>query len=290
MGTLFWVFAIVGPFALVPLVRWTARRFGRVAKSPGDEGRRRANRLALACEILPWLVLPAFMLFAWLEDRLADAGVIAPYPDVGVAAFLSAVPPAIGLVLGVIALVQLTLGPGRPLDLARARTGTALSWWAVAFAIIFGSGMQVSAESAHSDICSAHVRGLASAVDRYRAANDDRFPDASRWSDELSPYVEEKWGFICPEARKVKCGYAYNAKLSGLKYDRVRAPDTVVVFFESDAGWNAAGGPELLVAKPRHYHHWDTYGFVDGHVRGFDRTKTKPGRGELRWETPPRRR
>jgi hypothetical protein len=53
-----------------------------------------------------------------------------------------------------------------------------------------------------------------------------------------------------------------------------------VVVFESDAGKNAAGGPELLPDEPRHLG-GDKYGFADGSARWL---KRKPAGGNRRGE------
>ena len=52
-----------------------------------------------------------------------------------------------------------------------------------------------------------------------------------------------------------------------------------MLIFETDGGWNVAGGRELLPARPRHSGAY-VIGFVDGHAE-----MVRPARLEnLRWE------
>ncbi len=68
-----------------------------------------------------------------------------------------------------------------------------------------------------------------------------------------------------------------NRALQGRRIDEVPAPEDTVLIFESDGGWNAAGGEELLPRVPRHYG-FDVYGFVNGRV-----SMVRRGDG-VRWE------
>ena len=54
-----------------------------------------------------------------------------------------------------------------------------------------------------------------------------------------------------------------NAAVAGLKEADV--PSDTVVLFESDAGWNASGGVELMITQPRHGDRW-VVGYADGSV------------------------
>jgi len=93
------------------------------------------------------------------------------------------------------------------------------------------------------------------------------FPIANTWCDGLYPYIQQRiasWEpedmdaeirgmLICPAVPGLVCGYAFNAALSGAAYGAIEDPkEDTVVLFESDWGWNAAGGPELLPDEPRH--------------------------------------
>ena len=82
--------------------------------------------------------------------------------------------------------------------------------------------------------------------------------------------------FHCPEAsKKQRCSYAMNRKLGGVK-DRGQIPKDTVLLFESDAGWNAAGGPEIAVLR----HFRGHVLLVDG---SFQYVEPKDF-GQLRWD------
>jgi ribosome biogenesis GTPase A len=68
-----------------------------------------------------------------------------------------------------------------------------------------------------------------------------------------------------------------NAKLGGVK-DRGQIPEDTVMLFESDAGWNAAGGSEIATA--RHMNTLLHVAFVNGLVDYVQFTNI----GKLRWE------
>jgi len=79
--------------------------------------------------------------------------------------------------------------------------------------------------------------------------------------------------FCCRNQPRGSFSYAFNKNLTSLDVD----PDTVL-FFESDGGRNAVGGPEML-ARERHSGQGCNIAFVDGHVE-FVRTEDF---GSLKW-------
>ena len=121
----------------------------------------------------------------------------------------------------------------------------------------------------------------------YAQQHDGRLPQGETWCDELRAYTKGEDVFTCPEVPDLRCGYAYNAALSGVDAESIPDPMQTVVIYESDAGWNAAGGPELLPAEARHLG-GENYGFADGHVAWMDRSRTRPGEegteSGVRWE------
>jgi type II secretory pathway pseudopilin PulG len=98
-----------------------------------------------------------------------------------------------------------------------------------------------------------NLKQLGVAIHAFHADND-QLPDAAKWSDALLPIVgNEKAVFI---------SYAFNKKLSGVKLDALREAARTVVFFESDLGWNGAGGIDDVFTLNDNY----LIGFADGHV------------------------
>ena len=135
----------------------------------------------------------------------------------------------------------------------------------------------------HWESCVANVKATSRALQMYAADYDGVLPPAERWCEATSPYRSREADLVCPAGLNLKCGYAYNSHVAGADADLVAAADNgnVVCLCESDRGWEAAGGPELLPDRPRH-DGLDTYGFVDGHVKRLGRGSHPARRGEAR--------
>ena len=112
--------------------------------------------------------------------------------------------------------------------------------------------------------CCNNVESLAIGLQMY-AADFGAFPPADSWCDKTLEYTGNRAVFGCPERSDLPCGYAYNSALSELRPDEITDPDHTIIVFESDRGWNAAGGRELLVARPRHGGA-DYFGFAGGEM------------------------
>ena len=134
--------------------------------------------------------------------------------------------------------------------------------------------------------CLGNQRALATALQLY-LSDWGEFPVAHRWCDQLSPYVAESplaaegGAFRCPAAANQQCSYALNSALSGVKAAAVArenesSMERTVGIFESDVGWNSAGGPGLLPDRPRHIG-GDNYAFPDGHAAWFARKRLPDG-------------
>ena len=164
-------------------------------------------------------------------------------------------------------------------------------------------GMAVYAMSGRPSVaqqkafCLSKVKNLTLAVLDYADEHEGRLPAAETWCDDLLPYIRGEEAFLCPAAPDLQCAYAFNAALSGVRAESIPDLVNVVLIFESDGGWNAAGGMELLAEEPRHLG-GENYGFVDGHAawigrrladadeegeRVYERVPAKDG---IRWDVP----
>jgi len=131
-------------------------------------------------------------------------------------------------------------------------------------------------------VCLSNVKNVSLAVQMYLSDYDDVFPPAAAWCDTLLEYVRNEDVYRCPEAEELSCAYAFNAALGEAMYDGLpRAAETILIF-ESDRGWNAAGGRALLPGEPRHLG-GDNYGFADGHARWVGREEVMAGEPGMRW-------
>jgi hypothetical protein len=160
-----------------------------------------------------------------------------------------------GLILGIIALVKAKQNRS-----ALGVNGIALAGVIVSAIFVFMIPLFVAMvlpafaaakQKAEAINCVNNEKQLAIAVRMYLSDNKDQFPPAATWCDAIKVSVGSEKVFKCVAANSnSRCDYAFNAKLGGLDESKV-APDTVMIF-ESDGGWNANGGPELMIGKSRH--------------------------------------
>lgn len=124
--------------------------------------------------------------------------------------------------------------------------------------------------------CLSHVMQLNTALKLYCADADGRLPLGRDWCASLGRYMKQPDALTCPEAEEARHAFALNSGLVATKAEAVVMPGDVVLVFESNAGWNAVGGSEVLPDAPRHVGR-DTYGFVDGHAAYIPRKKLPDG-------------
>jgi prepilin-type processing-associated H-X9-DG protein len=190
-----------------------------------------------------------------------------------------------GLILGIVAMNKIKASNGRLGGHGLALAGTITSGVALLFSIVligfyaalFLPALAKAKTKAQSINCMNNMKQLALGALLYSTDNNDAFPMATNWCDAIYPQVVAPKVFQCPgDASQARCGYAYNAALSGMASGDI-APDTVV-FFESDAGWNGSGGKELLITQSRHYKTF-AVAFADGHVEQVQEARL----AQLRW-------
>ena len=66
------------------------------------------------------------------------------------------------------------------------------------------------------------------------------YPPAAQWCDLFMKEREDSEALICPSAGEGKCHYAMNP------HCEPNSPEDMVLLFETPAGWNQHGGPELF--------------------------------------------
>jgi hypothetical protein len=183
-------------------------------------------------------------------------------------------------------------------ELTAAAAKKPSSSFAVGFALVVLVMLALEFLAAHSLLCAHHratpnmnvclsnTKQLALALQMYVMYNNGAFPVADTWCDSLADYVTNDDVFRCPSASDPSCGYAYNRALAGVQLSQIADPESVVAVFESDSGWNAAGGASLLPSAPRHLER-DSYGCADGSARRVKRAELATVVPDLRWSTAP---
>jgi hypothetical protein len=120
--------------------------------------------------------------------------------------------------------------------------------------------------------CATRLRSLRDSMESYQTRGGVSIAPI-HWSSEISSAAKPT-DFQCPSADNAKCNYAMNPDCQPSS-----SPDTVLLF-ETKAGWNQHGGPELFTFD----NHDPKGGCVllnDGTVR-FIRTKEELA--QLRWK------
>jgi len=197
--------------------------------------------------------------------------------------FTCGVTALFGLILGVIAMVK-AKPPGRG---ASGGSGIALAGVIVSaicllmipfFAAMLLPALAAAKQKAQMINCVVNEKQLALAVRIYSRDHTNQFPPAATWCDAIKVDVGSERVFKCVAANSSsRCDYAFNAKLGGMETGKA-APDTVMIF-ESDGGWNANGGPEQMIGKPRHAGLF-VVAFADGSVQQLRASQLNT----LRWD------
>jgi prepilin-type processing-associated H-X9-DG protein len=186
----------------------------------------------------------------------------------------------VGLILGIVSLSQIKKSNGTITGQGIALAGTIVSALFLLMipigAALFIPALAKAKGRALQVQCMNNTRQLGIATFMYASAHTNQLPAASNWCDSLLPFVGSTNVFQCPATTNDSCGYAFNTNLSGM--NRLKINPRTVLIFESDGGWNASGGPELMLSQSRHERTF-TVVFVDGHAEFVTPTRL----AQLRW-------
>jgi prepilin-type processing-associated H-X9-DG protein len=197
--------------------------------------------------------------------------------------FTCGIAALIGLILGIIAMVKVKNSGGRLGGNGIALAGVIVSGIFLFMLPFILAGMLLPAlaaakQKAQSINCVSNEKQLALAVRIYSGDNKDQLPPAATWCDAIKVEAGTEKIFKCAGVSSgSRCDYAFNAKLGGMDESKVD-PHTVMIF-ESDSGWNANGGPELMIRKPRHARGF-VVAFADGSVQQLRESQLNT----LRWD------
>jgi prepilin-type processing-associated H-X9-DG protein len=160
----------------------------------------------------------------------------------------------IGLIVGIIAMVRISGSQGRLGGKGLATAGIVTSGVGLVFvpiiAILAGLLLPALAQAkgkAQQINCMNNLKSMSVGLRLYAGDNGDKLPYATNWCDAIINEVGSPRVYQCPAHDGARCSYAYNAAVSGLELDDVD-PRTVVLF-ESNRGWNGAGGAEAAAKR-----------------------------------------
>jgi prepilin-type processing-associated H-X9-DG protein len=187
----------------------------------------------------------------------------------------------IGLILGIVAMVRIRKSNGALSGNGLALAGTIVSAFFLLCILpaLFLPALAKAKQRALTIQCVNNVKQLSLAAQMYANDHQQHFPSAEKWCDDLKTYLGGNQSvYRCPAGNPSdRCDYAFNSKLAGLDPKNV-SPQTVL-FFETDPGWNASGGPELMLNPSRHGRTF-AVAFADGHIEQL----TAAGLAGLRWD------
>lgn len=171
------------------------------------------------------------------------------------------------IILGIVALVKIEKSAGRLKGKGLAIAGIAAPTAALpVFFLLLGIMMPALARvrtMSYRMVCGANMSRLGKAMLIYAIDNDGMYPTASEWCDLLIEYADvDESMFRCKGAPEGPCNYAMNKNIENL--DATALGDTVVLF-ETSAGWNQSGGPEILTTENHKVEGCNVL-FNDGHV------------------------
>jgi hypothetical protein len=236
-----------------------------------------------------------------LAAKAATSGVLPPLPSAippipaktsGVAitslvlgilgVFTCGITALIGLILGIIAMVKVKNSGGKLGGNGIALAGTIVSGIFLVMIPIYAAMMlpalAAAKQKAQSINCVNNEKQLALAIRLYSGDNQGQLPSATTWCDAIRTYAGSGKIFKCAATNSgSRCDYAFNAKLGGMDENKID-PHTVMIF-ESDGDWNANGGSELMIRKPRHARVF-VVAFVDGSVQQLRESQLNT----LRWD------
>jgi hypothetical protein len=199
----------------------------------------------------------------------------------GILGVCGGVTAVFGLILGIIAIVKINNSRGALAGFGVALAGIIVSailmlLIPVAMLLPALAAAKQRAQAIHSI---SNEKQLALAVRIYAGDHANHLPPAATWCDAINATVGQPTVFIRPGSNPgSRCGYAFNAALDGLDESGIN-PQTVMIF-ESDTGWNANGGPELMrTSGYGRRAHFAAVAFADGSVQEIPQSQL----GNLRW-------
>jgi prepilin-type processing-associated H-X9-DG protein len=133
------------------------------------------------------------------------------------------------------------------------------------FAVVIIAPIRAAQAMADGINCVNNMKQLGLALRIYEG-DHDIFPSIDNWCDSIQSTNVEAKVFHCPRMpTKQRCSYAMNARLRNVK-QLSQIPGDTVLLFESDAGWNALGGPEIAAGR---HGSWIHIVFADGSVQAL---------------------
>lgn len=173
----------------------------------------------------------------------------------------------VGLVLGIISLVQISRSNGSMTGQKLAVAGVIVSAIGVILIPVFFLTALMfpvfnkAREQARTVGCLSHLKEIGIGASMYASDHDGALPGAENWVELVSAYLPDKGAFRCPSAGSDENAYAMNSKMSRIKVSAIRNPSDTIMIFDSIPGINQNGGIELMPSPGRHLTTVSKYNF-----------------------------
>lgn len=177
----------------------------------------------------------------------------------------------VGLIMGIVALKQISQSNGRVGGNGVAVAGVVVSGCVTAFMLLIMPAILFpvfarAREAARTSNCQNNLKQIGMGMQMYSNDYNGYLPRSRNWLDAMKPYVKTGSAYYCPSAKAPDVGYAFNAPLSGARMGTL--PGDKVMCFDAKGGWNAIGDKSIV--DPRHLNHANVV-CADGHVtRWYD--------------------
>jgi len=137
----------------------------------------------------------------------------------------------------------------------------------ILMAILFPVFMQAK-EKAQQVSCLSNEKNLCLAMLMFADDHNDTLPQASRWMEDISPYMKETHELKCANDKSnAKSSFAMNAALSGKKLGEIADPANTVLLYETSAPGDSPSGGAEDVALPGRHNKGNNFAFADGHCK-----------------------
>jgi hypothetical protein len=123
--------------------------------------------------------------------------------------------------------------------------------------------------------CLDNMKQIALCLHVAASENGEKLPQANRWCDAIAQQIPDPGVFACPRAGRQRCGYGFNARLSGV--DITKARGDAVMLFESKDGWNLSGSRAEMLSRHGEVYH---VALLDGSARQVAASELS----KLRWD------
>jgi len=229
----------------------------------------KVSKLAI---VSPLVVLLAFfmgLVFAgWLKSNRFLA-------SIGSWTYMLSLP--VGLITGIIADYRIYKSKGLLTGRVFSISGTILALILIV-AILIPHRHPRREYAARVIKCRVNLKALGVAMQFYASEYGNIYPTADKWCDLLLQHTKVGEDlFVCggpfKKGSQKRCHYAINPNCEP------NSPPDMVLLFETKAGWNQFGGPEILTLE-NHNRKGCNVLFNDGHIE-FVKTERL---GELNWD------